>query len=179
MLSCGLMHISVLVLLLAICTTAQALEQDFSLPGGGAVRMVYVSAGPFVMGNDGREAYVYPDETPRHEVFLSGYWIGKFELTRGQYRRFVESGGYSEPKYWSKEGWAWRSDRTQPGMWADKQVWLPPLEFTQTDDYPVTGVSYHEAEAFCNWAGLQLPTEAQWEKAALGRQTLARLPLGR
>ena len=149
----------------ALCM-GDAREKDLALPNGGTIRMVYVAEGEFLMGNNGGEPYCYPDELPQHRVYLSSYWIGKYEVTRGQYRRFIEAGGYDRPQYWSKEGWAWKSNRKQPGMWDAKSVWGPPLEFTQTDDYPVVGVSYYEAEAFCAWAGLRLPTEAQWEKAA-------------
>ncbi|MDO8682762.1 MAG: formylglycine-generating enzyme family protein [Armatimonadota bacterium] len=155
-----------LTLLLSACSLASALEQDFQLPGDGTIQLVYIPAGPFEMGNNGHEPYSYPDELPRHSVDLSAFSIGKYEVTRGQYRRFIDAGGYSNPAYWSKEGWAWKNTRKQPGMWDEHAVWGPPMEFDQTDDYPVAGVSYYEAEAFCNWAGLQLPTEAQWEKAA-------------
>ena len=140
--------------------------------------MITIPAGPFQMGNNGHEGYSNSNELPQHQVQLSEYQIGKYEVTRGEYRRFMTAGGYQNPAYWSADGWAWRgaSNRTQPDYWVPQQNWgSPPGTFTQTDAYPVVGVTYYEAEAFCNWATassccggapFHLPTEAQWEKAA-------------
>lgn len=140
------------------------------------IEMIYIPAGSFQMGNNGSEPYSYPHELPQHSVYLSGYWIGKYEVTRGEYAQFMAAGGYSNPAYWSAEGWSWRlaaksrnpevgPPRTQPSYWGAVQDWGTG-SFTQTDQHPVVGVTYYEAEAFCNWAGGHLPTEAQWEKAA-------------
>ncbi len=136
--------------------------------------MVYIPAGSFLMGNSGVGNDLYYDqvgacvgEKPQHSVYLSAYYIGKYEVTRGEYRAFVNAGGYSNPAYWSSDGWSWRvnNSRTQPGYWdAVQDFGAGP--FTQTDNHPVVGVSYYEAEAFCAWAGGHLPTEAQWERAA-------------
>lgn len=128
--------------------------------------MVYIPAGSFDMGtSDSYSGSHGSDEHPQHSVYLSGYYIGKYEVTRGEYRAFMTAGGYSNSSYWSSAGWTWKGSRTQPGFWAVLQNWGTG-SFTQTDSYPVVGVSYYEAEAFCNWAGGRLPTEAQWEKAA-------------
>jgi formylglycine-generating enzyme required for sulfatase activity len=155
--------------------------------------MVTVPAGSFLMGNNGREGFDAPEEFPQHSVYLSAYQIGKYEVTRGQYRRFIEAGGYDDPKYWSAEGWKWKESdvivyagmhgkvtrtvrpnkeekRNQPEHWQPEQEWIGhgynhPV-FIQTDEHPVVGVTYYEAEAYCKWAGGRLPTEAQWEKAA-------------
>ena len=51
--------------------------------GPAATEMVYIPAGSFLMGNNGSEPYTESDELPQHEVYLSGYWIGKYEVTRG------------------------------------------------------------------------------------------------
>jgi len=139
--------------------------------GPAATEMVYIPAGSFLMGNNGSEPYSYSDELPQHSVYLSGYWIGKYEVTRGEYRRFMDAGGYSSPAYWSSAGWSWKGSRTEPRYWAAAQDWASewgeaPQPFAQTDSHPVVGVSYYEAEAYCAWAGGHLPTEAQWEKAS-------------
>jgi len=132
--------------------------------------MIHIPAGSFLMGNSGAGdggAHPCPDEIPQHSVQLSAYRIGKYEVTRGEYRKFIEVGGYSRPAFWSSEGWKWKEaeKRTQPDNRAAKQNWGSGT-FTQTDNHPVVGVSYYEAQAFCRWAGGDLPTEAQWEKAA-------------
>ena len=110
--------------------------------------MVHIPAGGFLMGNNGGEPYSSLDELPQHSVYLSGYWIGKYAVTRGEYRRFMEATGHAAPAYWDAvQDWGTGS-------------------FTQTDDHPVVGVTWYDAEAYCAWAGGHLPTEAQWEKAA-------------
>jgi formylglycine-generating enzyme required for sulfatase activity len=131
------------------------------------MEMISIPAGSFLMGNNGSEPYGNYDELPQHSVDLPAYYIGKYEVTRGQYRQFMEAGGYSTPGYWSSDGWSWivASGRTAPNSWDADQDWGSGT-FTQTDDHPVVGVLYYEAEAFCNWAGGYLPTEEQWEKAA-------------
>ncbi len=121
--------------------------------GPAATEMVYIPASSFLMGNNGSEGWSYDDEFPQHSVYLSGYWIGKYEVTRGEYRRFMQATGRAAPAYWEAY-----------------QDWSYPYDdgngFTQTDDHPVVGVTWYDAEAYCAWAGGQLPTEAQWEKAA-------------
>jgi xylan 1,4-beta-xylosidase len=139
-----------------------------SLPGGGySGEMVHIPAGEFLMGNSGNETYVEPDELPQHPAFLSAYSIGKHEVTRGEFREFLDAGGYADPQYWSAEGWAWKlaQNRTQPDFWDEWQDWGTG-SFQQTENHPVVGVRYYEAEAFCKWAGGRLPTEAEWERAA-------------
>lgn len=130
--------------------------------------MIYIPAGSFLMGNSGNEPNIYDRELPQHSVYLPGYWIGKYEVTRGEYAQFMNAGGYSTPSYWSSDGWIWKTSYgiSAPLYWPAEVCWYYPCPFTQTDSHPVVGVSYYEAEAFCNWAGGHLPTEAQWEKAA-------------
>ena len=142
-----------------------------TVTGSGGVytgEMVYIPAGSFDMGTpDNYTADHYNIEHPQHSVYLSGYYIGKYEVTRGEYRAFMNAGGYTNSSYWSTDGWSWKvsHNRTEPDYWADNQDWGDGT-FTQTDNHPVVGVTYYEAEAFCTWAGGHLPTEAQWEKAA-------------
>ena len=131
-------------------------------------QMIYITAGSFLMGNnsiDNDAVYSNSSELPQHPISLSGYWIGKYEVTRGEYRQFMNAGGYSNSSYWSTAGWTWKGTRMEPDYWAANQDWGTGI-FTQTDNHPVVGVNYYESEAFCNWAGGHLPTEAQWERAA-------------
>ena len=102
--------------------------------------MVYIPAGEFIMGNDGG----FPeDEKPRHTVYLDAYYIDKHEVTNKQYKKFVRSTGHRPPLHWIDGNY-------------------PPGQ----EDYPVVGVSFQDAQAYANWAGKRLPTEAEWEKAA-------------
>ena len=140
--------------------------------------MVNVAAGSFQMGNTGSEPKTYDNELPKHTVTVSAFSLGKYEVTRGQYQRFINAGGYFIPAFWSTAGWNWciTENRTQPRFWDAQQNWgTPPGSFGQSDSYPVVGVSYYEAEAFCNWAGGHLPTEAQWEKASRWTGTQSRV----
>lgn len=99
---------------------------------------VHVPAGEFQMGSDEDE-----DEQPIHAVYVDDFYIAKTPVTNRQYKRFVDAAGHRSPRRW---------DNGQ----------IP----NGKDDHPVVYVSWHDAQAFCKWAGVHLPTEAQWEKAA-------------
>ena len=135
------------------CDLPSAVGSSFRVRVRADDRMIWIPAGPFLMGNNGNEPYKPTAELPQHSVYLSGYWIGKYEVTRGEYRRFMAATGRAAPRYWDAY-----------------QDWSSPYDdgngFTQTEDHPVVGVTWYDAEAYCAWAGGHLPTEAQWEKAA-------------
>jgi formylglycine-generating enzyme required for sulfatase activity/GTPase SAR1 family protein len=113
--------------------------------------MVSVSAGPFLYG-DGKTA----------AKIDTAFDIGIYPVTHGQFRTFVEAGGYADQTWWSSQGWRWRKDTQvqSPAFWGDPR-W-------HRDECPVVGVSWFEADAYARWAGLGLPTEQQWERAAAG-----------
>ncbi len=162
----ALWFVIALIAVSAACFAAPSVSKPRNYSG----EMIFIPAGSFLMGNSGAgddATEAQQEELPRHSVILGGYYIGKYEVTRGEYRKFIDAGGYANQAFWSKDGWQWKTSgkRAQPDYWAENQNWGTG-EFAQADSHPVVGVSYYEAEAFCKWAGGHLPTEAQWEKAA-------------
>ena len=119
--------------------------------------MIEIPAGHFEQGNNSINAL--DNERTVHRVYLETYWIDRYPVTCGQYRKFIEAGGYQNPTWWSDAGWEWLQSQvvTQPLYWSDRPRW---------DNHPVCGVSWYEAEAYARFAGKRLPTEAEWEKAA-------------
>ncbi|MGH7456743.1 MAG: formylglycine-generating enzyme family protein, partial [bacterium] len=134
---------------------------------------VELPGGKFVMGSDQGEN----DEKPPHEVEISPFKISKYPITNAQFELFMNDGGYQNKNWWSEEGWKYRqeSNLEEPRLWRDENFNLP--------NQPVVGVSWFEAEAFCNWLSaegmeqraegkkliVRLPTEAEWEFAARGK----------
>ncbi len=119
--------------------------------------------------------FCYDNETPRHQVFLQPYRVASRLVTNEEYARFIAAGGYADPGYWLAEGWDWRVARglDHPLYWRRMESgWK---EFTLGGEValdgqrPVVHVSYFEADAFARWSGARLPTEAEWEHAAVTR----------
>ncbi len=120
-------------------------------PKDGAA-MVWVPAGEFLMGSTDADKYAGSDEKPQRRVYLDGYWMYKYEVTVAQYRAFCAATGRALPRFPSGRSWAGK------GGWTD-----PALQ-----NHPIVNVTWRDATAYAAWAGVQLPTEAQWEKAARG-----------
>jgi iron(II)-dependent oxidoreductase len=128
-----------------------------------------VEPGSFELG-DGGDGFAYDNERPRHSVELPAFRIDRGPVTNGAYAEFVAAGGYARRELWSDEGWAQRESEgwERPLYWTadggvrrfDRVVELEP-------ELPVMHVSFHEAEAFARWRGARLPSEAEWERAAL------------
>jgi len=117
--------------------------------------MIEIPAGYFEMGNDSIEAL--DNERLVHKVYLDAYSIDRYPTTCGQYQEFINAGGYQNPEWWSDAGWQWQQQAqvTQPLYWHNAIA-----------DHPVSGVSWYEAQAYAQFVGKRLPTEAEWEKAA-------------
>lgn len=123
------------------------------------MELIRIPAGRFLMGGDSRSGWARDDEFPRHPVNLDSYWVGKYEVTNAQYRAFCDHQNYPYPPDpgFGKIPWVHRDRVYHYGDY-----------FTEMPDYPVVNVTWEDAQAFCVWAGLRLPTEAEWEMGARG-----------
>lgn len=125
--------------------------------------MVAIPAGEFTMGSD-----KYSAERPVQKINLDSYYIDKYLVTNEKFAKFVEESKYKTDA--EKEG----AGNVRIGRrWkkVDGASWKKPDGLTAIDgkeNHPVSQVSYNDASAYCKWAQKDLPTEAQWEKAARG-----------
>lgn len=137
---------------------------------GLAGTSVLVPAGKFVLGVDpAAEPFSLDNERPGHVVDLPAFRIGRVPVTNGEWRHFIDDGGYDQPRWWSERGWRHRqaAGLTAPQFWnpdAATRTRFGHVEDIPADE-PVQHVSYFEAEAYAAWAGARLPTEMEWEKA--------------
>lgn len=152
--------------LLALGLTAANSPEKMVNDGFGD--FVFVPAGPFKMGDNYGDGD--PRERPVHEVDLDAFFIGRFEVTNGDWRKFRDDPGYNDPKYWP-EGRVLPKD--QIPYWTQSQNHGGGAS-GDNDNYPMLGVNWDGATAYCNWISAKtgkkyrLPTEAEWEKAARG-----------
>jgi len=164
--------------------------------------MVWIPGGPFRMGSDKH----YPEEAPAHSVAVDGFWMDRTPITNNQFRKFVNATGYvtfaefkpdakdypdalphmlkagslifAPPKYevdlhdWSK-WWTFKFGAS----W--RRPYGPRSSTSGLGEHPVVHIAYRDAEAYANWAGKELPTEAEWEFAARGGLDAAEFAWGR
>ncbi len=108
------------------------------MTGKDGAPMALVPAGEFLMGSNAEA------DSPEHPVHLDSFYMDKFEMTNARYAKFLEDTKRNPPFFWD-------------------EIRLPG-----EGDRPVIGVDWHDADAYCTWAGKRVPTEAEWEKAARG-----------
>jgi ergothioneine biosynthesis protein EgtB len=136
-----------------------------------------IEGGIHSIGHGGK-GFAFDNEGPRHEVLLRRFQIASRAVTNGEYLEFMSDNGYGRPELWLSDGW----DKIQ------SQEWNAPLYWERHDDgswhefvvggaqtgtkkinpaEPVCHISFYEAEAYARWSGARLPTEQEWEIAAL------------
>jgi formylglycine-generating enzyme required for sulfatase activity len=147
--------------LMAASSTAPHVVND------GYGDFVYVPAGAFKMGDNFGDGEAR--ERPVHTAELDAFYIGKFEITNGEWGKFRDDPGYDDPKFWPGRGVV---PKNQSPYWTNAQNHGGGTP--DSDNYPVLGVNWDAAVAYCNWLSAKtgkkyrLPTEAEWEKAARG-----------
>lgn len=129
------------------------------------------------IGHNGN-GFAFDNESPPHEVMLQPFRLASRAVTNGEYRAFMDDGGYRRPEFWLSDGWTLKECEG----WCAPLYWLgdagvftlhgvQPLDLEE----PVVHVSFYEAAAYAAWAGKRLPTEFEWE--ALAHQQPVRGPM--
>ena len=151
--------------------TGSGLRRVLTLDLGGGVTMelVRIPAGKFQMGSPPDEKQ--PEVEQRSVEITRDFYLGKYEVTRGQFRAFVKNTGYlTEPERDGQGGWGYDVNTGKIEGRSPKYSWKF-TGFPQTDEHPVMNVTWNDAKAFCHWLGertkkaARLPTEAEWEYA--------------
>lgn len=139
---------------------------------------VDIPGGQFRLGAAPDAPFLFDNEKWSHVVKVEPFSIARAPVTNGEFSQFVDDGGYENDEFWSEQGWQLlkSENRNHPGYWQREAagIWtmrrfedIIPLPVNE----PVIHISWHEAVAYCQWAGLRLPSEVEWEVAALGEAT--------
>jgi formylglycine-generating enzyme len=153
--------------------------------------MLWIPDGSFQMGSED----FYPEERPVHEVSVSGFWVDRYEVTNAQFARFVDATGYltvAERPIFAEDFPGAPPENLVPGSmlfrkttgpvdlrnyanwwaWVPGTSWRHPFgpqsDLDRLEHHPVVHVAYEDAEAYAQWCGKELPSEAEWEFAARG-----------
>lgn len=167
----------------AFTYTRQTLE--YPTPGIGAVPMelmrgrvqgdAQIPAGTFLLGAERTDAFVFDNEKWAHPHEVRPFAIGRAAVSNAQYAGFVDAGGYRNEEYWDEQGRAWlgQAQLKCPRYWRPGEDGWEMRRFDTWEPLPadaaVIHVCWHEARAYCRWAGRRLPSELEWEVAAAGQ----------
>jgi iron(II)-dependent oxidoreductase len=139
---------------------------------------VDIPGGTYHLGATPDQPFVFDNEKWVHAVDIAPFRMARAPVTNAEFAAFVAEGGYQRRECWSSQGWVWRTkaQAEHPLYWQrDGQGWLQRYFDTLVPlqpHAPVVHVTWYEAEAYCQWAGRRLPTEAEWEMAASAEPTL-------
>jgi ergothioneine biosynthesis protein EgtB len=149
-----------------------SLDIPTRVPTLGPLRWVSFLEGVCWIGHDG-QGFAFDNEFPRHRSFVERFELASRLVTNGEYLAFMDDGGYERPELWLSMGWdtVQREGWQAPLYWEqqDGSWWMMTLAGMRpvSETEPVCHVSYYEADAYARWADARLPTEAEWEVAAM------------